>query len=74
MAASLGLAASLGVNQFLALAAFGLLGALYGVKLIPLNWARHLMGIRRLKDLPASCEIGIGQKPPGAQMHHPGTR
>ena len=58
LATSLGLAASLGVNQFLALAAFGLLGALYGVKLIPLNWARHLMGIRRLKDLPASRDMG----------------
>jgi (E)-4-hydroxy-3-methyl-but-2-enyl pyrophosphate reductase len=58
LSASLGLAASLGFDQFLALAAFGLLGALYGVKLIPLNWARHIMGIRRLKDLPASRDLG----------------
>ncbi|MBI3250066.1 MAG: 4-hydroxy-3-methylbut-2-enyl diphosphate reductase [Deltaproteobacteria bacterium] len=55
---SLGLAFSLGLNQFLALAAFGLLGALYAVKLIPLSWARCLMGIRRLKDLPASRDLG----------------
>jgi len=58
LSTSLGLAASLGFDQFLALAAFGLLGALYGVKLIPLNWARHIMGIRRLKDLPASKDLG----------------
>jgi 4-hydroxy-3-methylbut-2-enyl diphosphate reductase len=56
--ASLGLAAELGSDQFLALAAFGLLGALYGMKLIPLSWARHIMGIRRLKDLPASRDLG----------------
>lgn len=56
--ASLGLAFSLGPDQFFALAAFGLLGALYGVKLIPLSWARHIMGIRRLKDLPASRDLG----------------
>ena len=56
--ASLGLALSLGSDQFFALAAFGILGALYGIKLIPLSWARHIMGIRRLKDLPASRDVG----------------
>ena len=55
---SLGLAFVLGVDQFFALAAFGLLGALYGVKIVPLSWARHIMGIRRLKDLPASRDLG----------------
>lgn len=55
---ALGVALSLGLNQFLALAAFGLLGAVYAVKVIPLSWARHLMGIRRLKDLPASRDLG----------------
>jgi len=55
---ALGVALSLGPDQFLALAAFGILGALYGVKLVPLSWARHIMGIRRLKDLPASRDIG----------------
>jgi 4-hydroxy-3-methylbut-2-enyl diphosphate reductase len=58
LAASLWLAALLGSDQLLALAAFGLLGGLYGVKVIPLTWARHLMGIRRLKDLPASRDLG----------------
>jgi (E)-4-hydroxy-3-methyl-but-2-enyl pyrophosphate reductase len=57
LAAALGLAASLGPGQFTGLASFGLLGALYGVKLIPLRWARHIMGIRRIKDLPASRDI-----------------
>ena len=57
LAASLGLAAALGLGQFLSLFVFGLLGALYGVKLIPLKWARHLMGVRRIKDLPASRDI-----------------
>lgn len=57
LVASLGLAASLGLGQFLGLAVFGLLGALYGVKLIPLTWARHLMGVRRIKDLPASRDL-----------------
>jgi 4-hydroxy-3-methylbut-2-enyl diphosphate reductase len=54
---SLALAASLGQDQFLALACFGFLGTLYGVKLISLKWARHVMGIRRIKDLPASRDI-----------------
>jgi (E)-4-hydroxy-3-methyl-but-2-enyl pyrophosphate reductase len=58
LAVSLGLAAILGLGQFLALAAFGLLGALYGVKVIPMTWARHMMGVRRLKDLPASRDMG----------------
>ena len=57
LAAALGLAASLGPGQFLGLASFGLLGALYGVKLVPLRWARHITGIRRIKDLPASRDI-----------------
>jgi (E)-4-hydroxy-3-methyl-but-2-enyl pyrophosphate reductase len=57
LTAALGLAASLGPGQFLGLASFGLLGALYGVKLVPLRWARHIMGIRRIKDLPASRDI-----------------
>ncbi len=57
LAAALGIAAVLGWNEFLALAAFGLLGALYNVKLVPLQWARHIMGIRRIKDLPASRDI-----------------
>ncbi|MGE0825473.1 MAG: 4-hydroxy-3-methylbut-2-enyl diphosphate reductase [Candidatus Binatia bacterium] len=57
LACALGIALSLGQDQFIALAAFGLLGALYGVKLIPLKWARHIMGIRRIKDLPASRDI-----------------
>jgi 4-hydroxy-3-methylbut-2-enyl diphosphate reductase len=58
LAIALELAASLGPDQFFALAAFGLLGAVYGVKLIPLTWARHTLGIRRLKDLPASRDVG----------------
>lgn len=57
LAASLSLAASLGLGQFLSLFTFGLLGALYGVKLIPLKWAHHLMGVRRIKDLPAAKDI-----------------
>ena len=51
------LAGALGLGQFLALAIFGLLGAIYGVKLLPLAWARHIMGIRSIKDLPASKDI-----------------
>ncbi len=58
LTAALGLAASFGVGQFLALAIFGGLGAIYSVKLLPLSWARHLMGIRSIKDLPASKDIG----------------
>jgi len=58
LAAALWLAALLGADQLLALAAFGLLGGLYGVKVIPLTWARHFMGIRRLQDLPASRDLG----------------
>ncbi|MEW6300544.1 MAG: 4-hydroxy-3-methylbut-2-enyl diphosphate reductase [Thermodesulfobacteriota bacterium] len=54
---ALWVAASLGFKQFLGLACFGLLGALYGVKLVPLRWARHLMGVRRIKDLPASRDV-----------------
>lgn len=54
---ALGTAASLGWSEFVALAAFGLLGTLYNVKVVPLRWARHLMGIRRIKDLPASRDI-----------------
>jgi 4-hydroxybenzoate polyprenyltransferase len=57
LAAALWIAILLGFKQFLSLACFGLLGALYGVKLVPLRWARHLMGIRRIKDLPASRDI-----------------
>ena len=57
LTAALGLAASLGLGQFLALAIFGGLGAIYGMKLIPLSWARHLMGIRSIKDLPASKDL-----------------
>jgi 4-hydroxy-3-methylbut-2-enyl diphosphate reductase len=56
--AALGLAFFLGIDQFLAIAGFGLLGALYGVKIVPLSWARRIMGIRRLKDLPASRDLG----------------
>ncbi len=58
LTAALGLAASFGVGQFLALAIFGGLGAIYSVELLPLSWARHLMGIRSIKDLPASKDIG----------------
>lgn len=58
LTAALGMALSLGLDQFLALATFGILGALYAVKVIPISWARHIMGIRRLKDLPASRDIG----------------
>jgi 4-hydroxybenzoate polyprenyltransferase len=58
LAAALGIAVSLGRDQFLALAAFALLGALYGVKMVPLRWARYTIGIRRLKDLPASRDLG----------------
>ncbi len=57
LAAALWIAILLGFKQFLSLACFGLLGVLYGVKLVPLRWARHLMGIRRIKDLPASRDI-----------------
>jgi (E)-4-hydroxy-3-methyl-but-2-enyl pyrophosphate reductase len=57
LTSALALAASLGTGQFLALAIFGGLGAIYGVKLIPLSWARHIMGIRSIKDLPASKDI-----------------
>jgi 4-hydroxy-3-methylbut-2-enyl diphosphate reductase len=58
LGAALGIAASLGFDQLLALAAFALLGVLYGVKLVPLTWARYTIGIRRLKDLPASRDLG----------------
>jgi 4-hydroxy-3-methylbut-2-enyl diphosphate reductase len=54
---ALGIAASLGLKEFFALAAFGLLGTLYTIKIVPLQWARHIMGIRRIKDLPASRDI-----------------
>lgn len=57
LTAALGLAASLGMGQFLALAIFGGLGAIYGMKLIPLSWARHSMGMRSIKDLPASKDL-----------------
>jgi 4-hydroxy-3-methylbut-2-enyl diphosphate reductase len=57
LTAALGLAASLGMGQFLALAIFGGLGGIYGMKLIPLSWARHIMGIRSIKDLPASKDL-----------------
>lgn len=57
LAAALWIVAALGPGQFLGLACFGVLGALYGVKLVPLQWARYCMGIRRIKDLPASRDI-----------------
>jgi 4-hydroxy-3-methylbut-2-enyl diphosphate reductase len=57
LAGALGIAISLSWNAFFALAAFGLLGTLYNVKIIPLQWARHITGIRRIKDLPASRDI-----------------
>src|SRR5262245_18534780 len=57
LASALSIAAELGLGEFLALAAFGFLGALYGVTIIPLKRARHIMGIRRIKDLPASRDI-----------------
>ncbi|MCS6924786.1 MAG: 4-hydroxy-3-methylbut-2-enyl diphosphate reductase [Candidatus Binatia bacterium] len=57
LAVALWIAAALGYGQFLGLACFGVLGALYGVKLVPLRWARYCLGIRRIKDLPASRDI-----------------
>ena len=47
----------LGWGQVWALATCGLLGVLYDVKLIPLSWARHIMGVRRIKDLPAAKDL-----------------
>jgi 4-hydroxy-3-methylbut-2-enyl diphosphate reductase len=57
MGVSLGLAAFLGPIPLLVVLAAGLLSSLYGVKVIPLRWARHVMGVRRIKDLPASKDI-----------------
>jgi 4-hydroxy-3-methylbut-2-enyl diphosphate reductase len=53
----LGLAAFLGLTPFLVAAASGLLSVLYGIKVIPLRWAKQVMGMRRIKDLPASKDI-----------------
>ncbi len=57
MGVAMGLAASLGFVPFLVVLASGLLSTLYEVKVIPLSWARHVMGVRRIKDLPASKDI-----------------
>lgn len=57
LTSALALAVSLGIGQFLALAILGGLGAIYSVKIIPLSWARHTMGIRSIKDLPGSKDI-----------------
>lgn len=57
MCVALGLAALLGPVPLLVVFASGLLGALYGVKVIPLRWAKRVMGVRRIKDLPASKDI-----------------
>ena len=57
MAAALALAWLLGAIPASIVAVSGLVSALYGIKVIPLRWAKHLMGVRRIKDLPASRDI-----------------
>jgi 4-hydroxy-3-methylbut-2-enyl diphosphate reductase len=54
---ALGIALTLGSGQVFALATCGLLGVLYDIKLIPMSWARHIMGVRRIKDLPAAKDF-----------------
>ncbi len=54
---ALGLAALLGFVPPLIVLASGLLSAFYGVKIIPLRWAKHIMGVRSIKDLPASRDV-----------------
>ncbi len=57
LAVVLALSAKVGPLPFVIVAISGLVGLLYSVKIVPLKWARHISGVRRIKDLPASRDF-----------------
>ncbi len=59
LAIMLALSAWVGPLPFIMVLVSGALGLLYTVKIIPLRWARHLWGVRRIKDLPASRDFSV---------------
>jgi (E)-4-hydroxy-3-methyl-but-2-enyl pyrophosphate reductase len=59
LAVVLALSAWVGPLPFLMVLCSGALGLLYTVKIIPLRWARHIWGVRRIKDLPASRDFSV---------------
>ena len=59
LAVVLALSAWVGPLPFVMVLMSGALGLLYTVKIIPLRWARHVWGVRRIKDLPASRDFSI---------------
>jgi (E)-4-hydroxy-3-methyl-but-2-enyl pyrophosphate reductase len=59
LAVVLGLSAWVGPLPFIVVLVSGALGLLYTVRIIPLRWARHLWGVRRIKDLPASRDFSV---------------
>jgi len=59
LAIVLALSAWVGPLPFIMVLISGALGLLYTVKIIPLRWARHLWGARRIKDLPASRDFSV---------------
>jgi (E)-4-hydroxy-3-methyl-but-2-enyl pyrophosphate reductase len=59
LASMLAVSAWVGPLPFIMVLISGALGLLYTVKIIPLRWARHLLGVRRIKDLPASRDFSV---------------
>lgn len=59
LAIVLALSAWVGPLPFIMVLLSGSLGLLYTVKIIPLRWARHAWGVRRIKDLPASRDFSV---------------
>lgn len=59
LAITLALSAWVGPLPFIVVLISGALGLLYTVKIIPLRWARHMWGVRRIKDLPASRDFSV---------------
>ncbi|HXQ20716.1 MAG TPA: 4-hydroxy-3-methylbut-2-enyl diphosphate reductase [Candidatus Acidoferrales bacterium] len=59
LAIVLALSAWVGPLPFIMVLFSGAFGVLYTVKIIPLRWARHLYGVRRIKDLPASRDFSV---------------
>ena len=59
LAIVLALSAWVGPLPFIVVLVSGALGLLYTVRIIPLRWARHLWGVRRIKDFPASRDFSV---------------
>ncbi len=59
LAVVLALSAWVGPLPFIVVLTSAALGMLYTVKIVPLRWARHLYGVRRIKDLPASRDVSV---------------